>query len=53
MTLRAIALAMSGSSYTMDIARREAQRAIMLSPSDASLWITLTYVTSRLKSEVE
>jgi Flp pilus assembly protein TadD len=49
MTLRAIALAISGNDYTIDIARREAQRAIMLSPSDANLWITLTYVMSRLK----
>lgn len=47
LTLRAIALAMDGSSHKMDVARREIQRAIMLSPSDIRLWTVLAYIRSR------
>jgi hypothetical protein len=49
LTLRAIALAMEGSSLKLDAARREIQRAIMLCPSDIRIWTALACVRSRQK----
>lgn len=46
LALRAIALTMDGSSHNRDVARREIQRAIMLTPWDIRLWTALAYVRS-------
>lgn len=45
--LRAIAFAMDGTRHETYPARREIQRAIMLSPSNIRLWTALAYVRSR------
>jgi len=50
LVLRAIALAMDGSVQKQNIAHREIQRAIMLSPSNIWVWTALAFVRSRQKS---